>query len=73
MLKFNLNEHIYFIQYVDDGNVVFEKNGLYDLHTEIKMDIMRYLSKSFILMIYFKDHENEVGYIELDFSYKSCK
>ena len=73
MLKFNLNEHIDFIQYVDAGDIVFEKNGIYDLNTEIKIDIMRYLPNSFILVIHFKDCDNLVGYLELSFSVESCK
>ena len=73
MLKFNLNEHIDFIQYVDAGDIVFEKNGIYDLNTEIKIDIMRYLLNSFILVIHFKDCDNLVGYLELSFSVESCK
>lgn len=73
MLKFNLNEHIDFIQYVDDGDIVFGKNGIYDLNTEIKMDIIRYLPSSFIIIISFKDRDNLVGYLELSFSIESCK
>ncbi len=72
MLKFNLNEHIDFIQYLDDGDIVFGKNGIYDLNTEIKIDIMRYLSSSFIITIYFKDRDNLVGSLELSFSAESC-
>ncbi len=73
MLKFTLNEHIDFIQYLDDGDIVFGKNDIYDLNTEIKIDIMRYLSSSFIITIYFKDRDNLVGSIELSFSAESCK
>lgn len=73
MLKFKLNEHINFIQYVDDGDIVFGKNGIYDTNTEIKMDIMRYLSNHFILVIEFKGHDNIVGYLELSFSVKNSK
>jgi len=49
MLKFNLNEYIDFIQYVDDGDIVFGKNGIYDLNTEIKIDIMRYYYVALLL------------------------
>lgn len=58
MLKFNLYEHIDFIQYLDDGDIVFGKNGIYDLNTEIKIDIMRYLPDSFIIVISFKDRDD---------------
>lgn len=73
MLKFNLNEHIDFIQYIDDGDIVFGKNGMYDLNIEIKIDIMRYLPNSFIIVISFKDRDNLVGHLELSFSVKSCR
>ena len=73
MLKFNLYEHIDFIQYLDDGDIVFGRNGVYDLNTEIKIDIMRYLPNSFILVISFKTHDNLVGDIELSFSVENCK
>lgn len=73
MLKFNLNEHIDFIQYVDEGDIVFGKNGIYDLNTEIKIDIIRYLPSSFIIIIYFKDRNNLIGYLELSFSIEDCK
>lgn len=70
MLQFNLNERINFIQYVDEGDIVFGKNGLYDLNTEIKIDITRYLPTGFLLVIYFKDRDNLVGYLELNFLLK---
>lgn len=73
MLKFNLYEHIDFIQYIYGGDIVFGKNGIYDLNTEIKIDIMRYLPSSFILEINFKDCNNGGGYLELSFSIESCK
>lgn len=73
MLKFNLYEHIDFIQYLDDGDIVFGKNGIYDLNTEIKIDIMRYLPSGFILTINFKDCDDLVGNLELSFSIESCK
>lgn len=73
MLKFDLYEHIDFIQYIDEGDIVFGKNGIYDLNTEIKIDIMRYLPKGFILVIDFKDRDGLVGYLELSFSIESCK
>ncbi len=73
MLKFDLYEHIDFIQYIDEGDIVFGKNGIYDLNTEIKIDIMRYLPKGFILVIDFKDRDDLVGYLELSFSIESCK
>ncbi len=68
MLKFNLNEDIDFKEYVDDGDIVLGKDGRYDLNMEIKINIRRYLSRSFILVIYFKDRDNFVGYLELSFS-----
>ncbi len=68
MLKFNLNEHIDFIKYVDEGDIVFEKNNIFDLNTEIKLDIVRYLPKSFLLMIDFKNRDGIIGTIELSFS-----
>ena len=67
MLKFEMNQHIDFIKYVDDGDIVFSHNNLYDLNTEIRMDIMRYLSNNFLLNISFKDRDDLVGNIELDF------
>lgn len=73
MLKFDLNEHIDFIKYVDDGDIVLGKNGLYDLNTEIKMGITRYLPNSFLLVIYFKNRDNLVGYLELSFSFENDK
>ena len=73
MLRFNLYEHIDFIQYVDGGDIVFGKNGIYDLDTEIKIDIMRYLPNSFIIVISFKDCDNLVGHLELSFSVERCK
>lgn len=70
MLKFNLNEHIDFIQYVDDGDISIWKNGIYDLNTEIKIDIMRYLPSSFIIIISFKNRDNLVGLLNLVFLLK---
>lgn len=68
MLEFNLYEHINFIKCVDAGDIVFGKNGIYDLNTEINMEIVRYLSKSFVITIYFKDRDDIVGNLELTFS-----
>lgn len=68
MLNFKLNEHIDFMKYVDDNDIVFEKNGVFDLNIDIKMDIIRFLPKSFLIMVYFRDRDNLVGQIELSFS-----
>lgn len=73
LLKFNLNEHIDFIRYVDDGDIVFGKNGVYSTNPEIEMDIVRYLSGSFVLVINFKERENLAGYLELDFSVEEAR
>lgn len=70
MLKFQLNEHIDFIKYVDAGDIVIGINGKFDLNAEIKMDIMRYLSNSFLLNISFQNREDLIGKIELDFKLK---
>lgn len=40
MLRFNLNEHMDFMKYVDKDDIVSGKNGVYDSNTEIKVDIM---------------------------------
>lgn len=45
----------------------------YDLSTEIKIDIMRYLSDSFIIVISFKDRDDLVGNLELSFSIENCR
>lgn len=70
MLVFELKEYIDFVQYVDEGDIVFGKNGIYDLNTEIKMEIMRYLPRSFVINVSFRDRDNLVGSLELVFSIK---
>lgn len=73
LLKINLNEHVDFMKYVDDGDIVFGKNGKYDLNVDIKMDLMRYIPSGFLLVINFKDRDNMVGMLELSFSFdKKC-
>ena len=70
MLTFELKKYIDFVQYVDEGDIVFGKNGIYDLDTEIRMEIMRYLPRSFVINVSFKDRDNLVGSLELVFSIK---
>ena len=71
MLKFPLNKKIDFIPYVDSGDIVFGKNGVYDLNLEIKINIIRYVPHSFLLIVDFKERDNLVGYLELSFSIES--
>ncbi len=68
MLAFRLNEHINFLEHVDEGDIVVGVDGVYDLNFEVKMDIVRYLPKSFLLKIDFKKRNDYVGDIEIDFS-----
>ena len=68
MLKFKLNKHINFIQYIDQGDIVFGKNGLYDLNVEIQMDIIHYVPNYFIHNILFNDYDDVVRNIEFSFS-----
>ncbi len=70
MLKFKLSESIDFMKYIDTGDIVFGKNGIYDLDTEIRIDIMQYLPKSFLLDIQFNNRDNLIGSIELTFMTK---
>ena len=70
MLTFELKKYIDFVQYVDEEDIVFGKNGIYDLDTEIRMEIMRYLPRSFVINVSFKDRDNLVGSLELVFSIK---
>lgn len=68
MIKFELNKVIDFTKYVDLYDISFGINGIYNLDINIKMEIIRYLDRSFILNISFNIKQKVFGRIELSFS-----
>ena len=68
MVKFELNKVIDFTKYIDLYDIPFGINGIYNLDINIKMEIIRYLDRSFILNISFNNEKTIVGRIELSFS-----
>lgn len=70
-LKIDFTESVDFIKYIDDGDIVFGYNGVFDLNIRFQIRIIKYLSNKYILNIFFQsfnyDGDDIVGDIELIF------
>ena len=70
-LKLDFTNSSDFIKYIDDGDVIFGYNGVFDLDIKFQISIMKYLSNKYVLNILFKssnyDSDDIIGDIELIF------